>query len=437
MTDHNGILNQLLEGSWQDQHTGNRIGIAINDIVIMPSLDGLEAQLVTKQHAGQKLAVVSDTNTHAALGERVFKALKKDGFDVVEYVWEKPICTSEGVDHIRHVTRHCDARIAVGSGTISDTVKYASFLDKRPYSVFATSPMNAYSSSTASVLFNGFKRSISCVGPQAIFFDLNVVANCPKNLISAAFADVICRTTSQVDWLLSHLLTDTEYTDTPYALLRYDEPAMIDNADKMLTGDIDAIAMLTRISVIMGLGSQFTATTHSGSMAEHMISHYIDMFAGEKHPKSSHGEQVGVGTITMSQLHNQVLGNSEPPVLNPTKIPVHWIKQRFSHEMAESMIKQTQAKALDKLSARKLNDLLADKWESIRQQLMMYMLPHEKLRYAMKSAGCPLTASDLNLDGEFYKEAVSSARFIRDRFSMLDVVDDSSGLESFTSTLRV
>lgn len=437
MADYNGVLSDLLKGTWLNPDTGKPVTIDINDIVIDANLDGREAELVSRQHAGQKLSIVSDPNTHAALGSRVFKALQANGFDVSEYVWETPKCSDEGVEHIRHVTRNCEARIAVGSGTISDTVKYASFLDKRKYSVFATSPMNAYSSSTASVLFDGFKRSIACAGPQGIFFDMRVVANCPSNLISAAFADVICRTTSQVDWLLSHLLLNTVYTDTPFALLRYDEPDMLANANIMLSGDINAVAMLTRISVIMGIGSQFTGTTHSGSMAEHMISHYIDMFAGNKHPQSSHGEQVGVSTITMSQIHNQILNSSEPPILRPTVIPVRWMKENFSKDTAENMIQQTSIKALDSTRATELNMRLEKDWDSIRHQLARYMLPHQTLRDAMQAAGCPLSARDLNLDEEFYKEAVTRARYIRDRFSMLDIVDDSIGLETFISTMPV
>lgn len=437
MTAYNGVLAELLDGSWVDPETGHKVSIDIKDIYIDKSLDEQESELVKKQHAGQKLAIISDENTHAALGARVFKSLKSSGLNVFEYVWKTPKCSEQGVEHIRHATRNCDARIGIGSGTINDTVKYASFLDGCTYSVFATSPMTAYSSSTASVLFDGFKHSIACKGPQGIYFDLQVLANCPANLISAAFADVICRTTSQVDWLLSHLLLDTVYTDTPYALLRYDEAEMIASADKMLTGDINAIAMLTRISVIMGLGSHFTATTHSGSMAEHMISHYIDMFAGDKHPQSSHGEQVGISTITMSQLHERVLNEQAPPVLKPTKIPISWMKQRFSVDAMNNMIEQTNAKSLDKTTAIKLNKRIASHWDSIRQQLLKYMLPHDQLRAAMKAAGCPLTASELSLDGQFYIEAVTGARFIRDRFSMLDMFDDSIGLSEFTKTMPV
>jgi len=435
MSDHSGVLAELVAGTWREPETGKQYDIGIQDIVIRDSLDGAEAELVGRLHAGQSITIISDEFTHAAVGARIYKALRSDGFAVKEYIWKSPVCSDEGVAHIRDVTGRCDVRIAVGSGTVSDTVKYASFLDNKPYSVFATSPMNAYTTATASVSSGGFKRSITCKGAQGIFFDLSVLARCPPRLISAAFADVICRTTSQVDWLLSHLLFDTAYSETPYTLLAYDEDDMIASADQMTSGDPNALAMLTRISAIMGLGTRFTGTTHSGSMAEHMISHYIDMFAGDNHPRTSHGEQVGVATITLSQLQNQIVNSSSPPTLKPTVIPEQWIRESFDKDMSANMLEQTRKKALDSKQTDAINQKLQTDWESLQARLRSCMLPYERLHRAMSAAGCQLTASDLGLDTAFYKEAVKGARFIRDRYSMLDLVDDSTGLDDFVQSM--
>jgi len=437
MTDHTGILRDLVTGDWVEPVTGKQYDIGIKNIVIQESLEGAEAELVASQHKGKSIIVVSDPFTHDALGRRVYNALVADGQNVSEYIWDHPKCSEEGVDHIRKATRNCDVLIAVGSGTVNDTVKYASYLDKREYSVFATSPMNAYTTGTASVSFDGFKKSISCQGAQGVFFDLSVLAKCPQTLISAAFADVICRTTAQTDWLLSHLLFDTPYSDTPYTLLAYDEQDMINNANEMLSGNLSALGMLTRISAIMGLGTQFTQTTHSGSMAEHMISHYIDMFAGNKHPKSAHGEQVGVATITMSFIQNKILCSETPPVMHPTQLNQKKMLARFGPKLAENMMTESRKKALDERKAEDLNRLFDTDWEKLRTQLLAISLPFATLDKAMAEAGCQRTATELKLDTEFYREAVSGARFIRDRFSMLDIVDDSTGLTEFVESMPI
>ena len=47
--------------------------------------------------------------------------------------------------------------------------------------------------------------------PTGVFFDLAVLAAAPARMMRAGLGDTVCRTTAQVDWLLSHLLLDTAY----------------------------------------------------------------------------------------------------------------------------------------------------------------------------------------------------------------------------------
>lgn len=430
--DYLGIIRALVAGSWRDPKTGETHGIPIEKIAIEEMLDGMEADLVADVHAGKSLIVVSDERTRAALGERVFRALK-GRFDVREHVWENPRCTPEGIDELMAATADAEALIAIGSGTISDSVKYGSFATGREYSVFATSPMNAYTTPTASIAYHGFKKSITCHSARGVFFDLGVLARCPRRLVSAAFADVICRTTAQVDWLMSHILFDTPYSETAYVLLAVDEDDMIAEAAGIMSGDFEALAKLTRVSAIMGLGTSFTGTTHVGSMAEHMISHYIDMFAGEAHPGTSHGEQVGVATLTMSALQNGILGAERPPELRPTVIPEAELRRRFGDQTAQTMIEQTTRKALDEKMAAELNARLQRDWGEIAGRLRAVMRPTAQIRDAMRTAGCQLTGRDLRLEPEFYRDAVRYSRFIRDRFTMLDVAGDSGQLEEFAA----
>jgi glycerol-1-phosphate dehydrogenase [NAD(P)+] len=430
--DFSGVIGELVAGRWQDPKTGQKRTVPVESIVIADSLEGSEAALIERVHPGKSMTVVSDERTREVLGNRILRALQPLG-KVSEFVWERPRITPDGLDELAEGTRQAEALIAVGSGTISDSVKYGTFLTGREYSVFATSPMNAYTTPTASVSFEGFKKSITCHSAKGVFFDLSVVSKCPKRLISAAFADVVCRTTSQVDWLTSHILFDSPYDETAYTLLAYDEEPMIANAAKIVTGDFEALAMLTRIAALMGLATSFTGTTHVGSMAEHMISHYIDMFAGDSHPRTSHGEQVGVATLTMSNLQNQIVNADRPPTMRPTVIPKEELRARFGAASNE-MIEQTARKALDQAAAEALNQRLERDWAQISQRLKAVMLPYEKLHAAMKKAGCQLTGSDLGLDPGFYRDAVRYSRFIRDRFSMLDVAGDSGQLEEFART---
>lgn len=430
---YGGVLDQLVDGEWIDPTTKAPVNIPIENIVIEATLDGHEADLVGPLHKGSSLLVVSDENTREVLGRRVYEGLKSLG-SVEEFVWKNPRCSEEGVAELIEATRGHEALIAIGSGTVSDSVKYATFQDGRSYSVFPTSPMNAYTTPTASVTAAGMKKSITCHSAKGVFFDLEILAGCPKRLMRAAFADVICRTTAQVDWLMSHMLFDTTYSPSPYILLAYDEEGLLDHAGQLTSGDIDSLAMLTRIAAIMGLGTSFTGTTHSGSMAEHMISHCIDMFAGADHPGTSHGEQVGVTTLTLSALQNQLLGAEGPPEVKPTRIPDERLTARYGTDFAAMMTEQTAKKAIDQAKADAINERFAKDWDGFAEPLRQVMLPLTRLEDAMTAAGCQQTAEDLGLAPAFYRQIVADGRFTRDRFTALDLADDSGLLESFVST---
>jgi glycerol-1-phosphate dehydrogenase [NAD(P)+] len=207
---------------------------------------------------------------------------------------------------------------------------------------------------------------------------------------------------------------------------------MIASAQGLVEADFDALATLTRVSAIMGLGTSFTGTTHVGSMAEHMISHYIDMFSGSEHPGTSHGEQVGVATLTMSTLQNEILNRAEPPRMSPTVTPEPELHEKFG-AAADTMVEQTARKALDADKAAALNARFNREWDTIRERLRGVMRPAAQIREAMQTAGCQLTGGDLGLKPEFYQDAVRYSRFIRDRWTMLDVAGDSGQLEPFAA----
>jgi glycerol-1-phosphate dehydrogenase [NAD(P)+] len=225
--------------------------------------------------------------------------------------------------------------------------------------------MTAHFAGSASVSFDGLKTSLVTDHAVGVFGDLAVLRGCPKRLIWSAFADVVCRTTAQVDWLLSHRLLGTPYNDTVYHLLAPDEARLMKSADAVAAGDVEAIAMVTRMNGLMGLGTSFGKTTHHGSMAEHMLSHYIDMFAGDAHPGTHHGEQVGVATLVMNRLHHEILDRDEPPVLRPTVVDREAIEARFGKALAEPCLQAFEAKRFGQARVDELNARLAAIWPDL------------------------------------------------------------------------
>ena len=74
--NYNGVIDELVNGSWISQTDNKQYGIPIKNIEIRKTLDGRECDLIEGLHSNQKLLVVSDPFTHKAMGSRIFKNLK-------------------------------------------------------------------------------------------------------------------------------------------------------------------------------------------------------------------------------------------------------------------------------------------------------------------------------------------------------------------------
>jgi glycerol-1-phosphate dehydrogenase [NAD(P)+] len=319
--------------------------------------------------------------------------------------------------------------VAVGSGTINDLCKYAAAQDGKPYAVFATAPsMNGYTSQNAAITVNGHKKSLPAAGPAGVFMDLAVLSAAPVRMIRAGLGDSLCRSTAQADWLLSHHLFGTPYRCAPFALLAEDEPALLDDPQALFRGDAEAMRALARTLVLSGLGMAICDGSYPASQGEHLISHFIDMFATTDRAACFHGEQVAVATLTMARIQEDVLATG-PPRLRSERVTRAELQRRFGADIGESCWREFEAKRLAPETASRLEGQLADRWDDIRESVGAAMVPAERIRAVLRRAGCPTTPEEIGLTPAFYASAVRNARFLRDRYTFLDLAADSGHRE--------
>src|SRR5262249_57360166 len=281
---------------------------------IEPSLDGAEAELVAALGLGPNLAVISDVDTHAALGHRVERALGAQ-FSVQSIVLgHRPHADTDTLARVRGmVEARVDAIVAVGSGTLNDLCKLVALGRGCPQVVFATAPsMNGYTSLSASITEGGLKRTVRAATPVGAFFDLGVLAAAPTRMIYAGLGDSLCRPTAQADWLLAHLLLGLPYRTMPFVLLAEDEGELLASAGPLMQGDLAAMERLVRTLLLSGFGTAICGSSQPASQGEHLISHYIDMLPVPGLPFSFHGEQIGVTTLTTARLQERLLDGPAP-----------------------------------------------------------------------------------------------------------------------------
>jgi glycerol-1-phosphate dehydrogenase [NAD(P)+] len=421
-------LGELLEGRWLDPDSGLPIEVPVLSVAIERSLAGMEAELLGALPLGRRFAIVSDTTTQQVLGARVAHAIASLGAIDPVMLDRTPQPDLATVERVRRATAAADTLVAVGSGTINDLCKYVAATDGKPYVVFATAPsMNGYTSMNAAITVEGHKKTLPAKAPLGVFIDLGVFAAAPVRMIRAGLGDSLCRSTAQADWLLSRHLRDTPYREAPFALLAADESTLLDTPEALVAGDLDAMRVLARTLVLSGLGMTICGGSYPASQGEHLISHYIDMFAPEERAAFFHGEQVAVATLTMAQIQEAMLAGP-PPRIAAASTSREALVQRFGAEIGEACWSEYSAKRVSAHAAEAFSVRIAERWDDLCADLRRAMVPRATLADVMARAGCPQTPEAIGVTAEFYRRAIRDARFLRDRYTFLDLAADAGRL---------
>lgn len=352
----------------------------IRETLIEPGLGNFATGLVSSLDIGKKFLAVADAAASEAFGHKFPHALTLEA-------GAKPSLETAG--KIADAAKDFDFLVAVGSGSMNDLVKFASFSLGKPYAVFATAPsMNGYASGNSSLIENGGKKTFPARPPIAIYMDLEVLAKAPQRLIRSGAGDLSCRGTAQADWLLSHLLTGSFYSETPYKLLASREAAFFALDAGLPKGDTEQIKLLAETLILSGIGMYIAGGSYPASQGEHALAHYMEAEDGAA-PLSYHGEQIAVTTIAMSRIQQEILvaGGEGISFKN---------RPGFSPPSAPD-------------------------WPEIFRRIAPVTIPPEKIEALLRRLSLPVLPADLGWNRDIFRAALESARLGRERIGFLDL----------------
>jgi glycerol-1-phosphate dehydrogenase [NAD(P)+] len=416
----------LLAGQYPDPQTGQLLAAESRAVVIEDSLAGSEDELIAALDVGRHVAVISDRNTHDVLGARVERALA-GRFTVQSIVLDAGPHADEATVArlLAALAPTTELVVAVGSGTLNDLTKMVAFRRGCAQAIFATAPsMNGYTSLSASITTGGIKRSFRTRTPLGVYFDLRVLAAAPARLIRAGLGDSACRPTAQADWLLSHLLLDRPYRETPYELLADDEPHLLAEPGALLAGDLEVMRHLVRVLVLSGFGMTICNGSFPASQGEHLLSHYIEMMKPADLPASFHGEQIAVCTVAMAELQQRLLARETPPVLRASRIERADLVRHFGPVIGDACWHELDQKRFDATQTEALNDRLARTWSTMRERISAVAVGPGELRRVLAAAGAPIAPRELGWPEPLFADALHHAREIRNRYTFLDLAAD-------------
>src|SRR2546422_6514581 len=160
---------------------------------ILPQVD----EMFGRSFGDQPAVVVADENTFKVAGEEVLQRLKAAGRGMVDpYILPGQPTLHAEYPHIEKLGEslrsHDAVPVAVGSGSLNDIVKRASYECKRRYMTVGTAAsMDGYTAFGAAITKEGYKQTMTCPAPRAMLADLDIMRHAPSRMTSSGYADLL------------------------------------------------------------------------------------------------------------------------------------------------------------------------------------------------------------------------------------------------------
>ena len=440
-------LEKLLGAEIADCTCGKVHRIPTREVYLQPSaLDSLP-QLVKRCFPGKRIVCAVDANTWAAAGERCVAMLDDRGLQVDVHRVDRrgpPVhADTKAVEELVAVIgeRRAAGLLAVGSGTINDIGKSAATAaDIALITVATAASMNGYPSAISALTADGVKITEPCRPPVAVIADPQVLATAPAQMTAAGFGDLLSKNASTADWLLAHSLHGEYFCRFSATVAEEAVNRCIENADAIRQNRTEGLTILAEALMRSGIAMVIAGSSAPASGGEHLISHLWDMTAHwSGRPPALHGAQTGVATLISLKLYERLLAldpgsvkrlvDNDPVVEDPDAFEER-MRDSFD-DIADAVLPFARRKYLDGPALQRRRQLIVARWESVRSAVSPAVIAAETSRRHLKAAGAVFRAADLGVSAQELAFAYQNARWIRDRYTVLDLAAELGVLESW------
>ncbi len=398
--------------------------------------------------------LVADERTYAALGAAVQSCLVGSGRVITPVILagsEVVADESTLIQVLLHADPESDVYLAVGAGTITDIVRFASHCNRRPFVSVPTAPsVDGFASAGAPLIVGGFKQTVQCRPPLAVFADLPTLCAAPRSMIAAGLGDMVGKYTSLADWQLGRLLWDEPYDEPAAQRTERALQGCILRIDGIARAERDGIAALMDGLLESGLCIAEIGHSRPASGAEHHISHYWEMkLLREGRPAVLHGAKVGVASLAVAGVYEAIRhidGDEAEVRLARATLPDRERQMSVLVRGFGLIAPQIAAahEAFLQMSPGQfamLRDRVRCSWPRIQEIAEQVPEPAE-LAALLNLVGGPTCVQPLGLTDEEACEGLFYGHYLRNRFtvlklaSLLGLLDDVSAAVAFWPPLQ-
>lgn len=436
-------LREALAGSDPD---GKLSPIGMSRIEIGPEALDLLVETVSELTRGVRVVLVADAAPMLRNGEDLKELVAStlgESFELERSVIgaqrSEMHADDEALAEVEDAVDGADCVVVVGSGTITDLCKEATKRRGAPPLVVVqtAASVNAFSDDMSVMLKSGAKRTVPSRWPDALLIDLPTLAEAPPAMNLAGFGDLMATWTAPADWYLASVMgMDDAYHPAPIAMLLKQCRELLNSAAALRRQDPGALDLLARVLTLSGISLGIAGTTAPFSGTEHLVSHLLDMNAGQRElPFAFHGAQVGVATIPVAVAWEELFSGLEPALIDvdrcfPEPEAVEpLVREAFAGIDPTGRIgEECWSDYYEKLKRwracrPRLEGFLAN-WSRHKAELREMVVPSHELGNALKESGAPARFGELMppVTSETARWALRNCHLMRNRFTLADLL---------------
>lgn len=357
--------------------------------------------------------VIYDENTYHAAGMVEISADQQIVLDP-----ENLHANEHGVQLVMdQLSEKADYLVAVGSGTVHDITRYCAYLRKIPFvSCPTAASVDGFCSSVAAMTWEGAKKTLTAVAPTLVVADLNVIAQAPIRLARSGFGDMIGKYIALTDWRIGHALTGEFYCSRIAELTEKATREVLECADGIVAGEVDAYEKLTGGLLLSGIAMQMMGNSRPASGAEHHISHCIEMEpeALGVHSDALHGEKVGVGTLLAVREYHRLAKLKAQNWHDYPGIPETEIDAVFGQRLSRQIREENARDAAAGIAGQQIRAC----WDRICAEIGK--IPQEDaLRSAYDRLGVKSTLRDIDVGEALEQQLLDISPMVRNRLTLM------------------
>ena len=394
-----------------------------------------------KQYGYSHPYLLSDRITYDIAGYRCEAILQQAGFSPFTRILTHMAYDEATLGEIvLNKPDDCDVMIGIGTGQITDMLRFASFKLGLPcFTVPTAAPMDGFSASVGIMNVDHLKATMPAHASEVILGDTDVLKGAPMRMTLAGFGDLVGKYNALNDWRLGRIVNGEHYCEKIATMVEDYVTGVTEDADRIRDKDPEAIGGILNALLLTGATVSLYGTSRAISGAEHHMSHYWEVLGDERgKPFAMHGEQVAVATVlalsVVEKLKDRAIDFDRARAAARRYDSDAWAARiRLAYGEAAEAILALEEKAQKNAPESRLKriDAMEEKWPEIRS-LLETVIPAGQLRELLRSLGCPCDPKDIGVTPEILKDTFLYCKETRTIFTVyqmawdLDLMDEIS-----------